>query len=53
MAKVQIKSKRFTPFGGIFHVKEQFFRLVGLVIYKVLGLKCTSFLCYTIILYII
>ena len=26
MAKVQIKSERITPFGGIFHVREQFSR---------------------------
>jgi len=43
MAKVQIKSERITPFGGIFHVREQFSRYVGLVIDKVLGLRCTSF----------
>ena len=24
MAKVQIKSEKITPFGGIFHVREQF-----------------------------
>ena len=43
MAKVQIKSERITPFGGIFHVREQFSRYVGPVIDKVLGLRCTSF----------
>ena len=43
MAKVQIKSERITPFGGIFHVREQFSRYVGPVIGKVLGLRCTSF----------
>ena len=42
MAKVQIKSERITPFGGIFHVREQFSRYVGPVIDKVLGLRCTS-----------
>ena len=36
MAKVQIKSERITPFGGIFHVREQLSD-------KVLGLRCTSF----------
>ena len=36
MAKVQIKSERITPFGGIFHVREQFSRFVGPVIDKVL-----------------
>ena len=43
MAKVQIKSERITPFGGIFHVREFFSRYVGSVIDKVLGLRCTSF----------
>ena len=43
MAKVSIKSEKITPFGGIFHVREHFSRFVGLVIDKVLGLRCTSF----------
>ena len=43
MAKVQIKSEKITPFGGIFHVKELFSRFVGPVIDKVLGLRCTSY----------
>ena len=43
MAKVRIKSEKITPFGGIFHVREQFSRFVGPVIDKVLGLRCTSF----------
>ncbi len=29
MAKVQIKSEKITLFGGIFHVREQFYRNVG------------------------
>ena len=37
MAKVQIKSERITPFGGIFHVRELFSRFVGPVIDKVLS----------------
>ena len=36
MAKVIIKSEKITPFGGIFHVREQFSRYVGPVIDKVL-----------------
>ena len=40
MAKVQIKSEKSTPFGGIFHVREQFSRFVGPVIDKVRGLRC-------------
>ena len=43
MAKVQIKSEKITPFGGIFYVREQFSRFVGPVIDKVLGLRCTSY----------
>ena len=43
MAKVIIKSEKITPFGGIFHVREQFSRFVGPVIDKVLGLRCTSY----------
>ena len=43
MAKVSIKYEKITPFGGIFHVREQFSRYVGPVIDKVLGLRCTSF----------
>ena len=42
MAKVQIKSEKITPFGGIFHVRELYSRYVGPVIDKVLGLRCTS-----------
>ena len=43
MAKLSIKYEKITPFGGIFHVREQFSRYAGLVIDKVLGLRCTSF----------
>ena len=43
MAKVQIKSEKITPFGGIFHVRELFSRFLGPVIDKVLGLRCTSY----------
>ena len=43
MAKVQIKSEKITPFGGIFHVRELFSRYVGSVIDKVLGPRCTSY----------
>ncbi len=43
MAKVQQKSEKITPFGGIFHVRELFSRYVGPVIDKVLGLRCTSY----------
>ena len=43
MTKVAIKSEILSPFGGIFHVREQFSRFVGPVIDKVLGLRCTSY----------
>ena len=43
MVKVAIKSEKLSPFGGIFHVREQFSRFVGPVIDKVLGLRCTSY----------
>ena len=43
MAKVQIKSEEITPFGEIFHVREQFSRFVGPVIDKELGLRYTSY----------
>ena len=43
MAKVQIKSEKITLFGGIFHVREQFYRNVGPIIDKVLDFRCTSF----------
>ena len=29
VAKVQIKSEKITPFGGVFHVRELFSRYVG------------------------
>ena len=43
MAKLSIKYEKITPFGGIFHVREQFSRYAGPVIDKVLGFRCTSF----------
>ena len=43
MAKVQIKSEKITPIGGIFHVRELFSRYVGPVIDEVWGLRCTSY----------
>ena len=42
IAKVQIKTEKITPFGGIFHVGELFSRFAGTVIDKVLGFRCTS-----------
>ena len=43
MAKVQIKSEKITPFGGILLVREQFSRFVGPVIDNELGLRCSSY----------
>lgn len=42
MAKVQIKSEKLTPFGGIFQIMEQFNILLGESIDSTLGLRCTS-----------
>ena len=53
MAKVQIKSEKITPFGGLFHVREHFSRFVGPVIDKVLGLRCTSFGCQSARLWVL
>ena len=43
MAKVQIKSEKLTPFGGIFSIMEQFDALLAQTIDSTLGLRCTLF----------
>ena len=43
MAKIQIKSEKLTPFGGIFLVMEQFDSTLSSVIDSTLGLRCRSF----------
>jgi len=43
MAKIQIKSERLTPFGGIFSIMEQFDSTLSSVIDSTLGLRCRSF----------
>ena len=43
MAKIQIKSEKLTPFGGIFSIMEQFNSTLSYVIDSTLGLKCRSF----------
>ena len=43
MAKVQIKSEKLTPFGGIFSIMEQFDSTLSSVIDSTLGLRCRSF----------
>ena len=41
MAKVQIKSEKLTPFGGIFFDWGQFAALLTLTIDSTLELRCT------------
>ena len=41
MAKVQIKSEKLTPFGGIFFDRGQFAALLTLTIDSTLELRCT------------
>ena len=40
MAKVQIKSEKLTPFGGIFPIMEQFDALLAQAIDSTLGMRC-------------
>ena len=43
MAKIQIKSEKLTPFGGIFSIMEQFDSILSSVIDSTLGFRCKSF----------
>lgn len=43
MAKIQIKSERLTPFGGLFSIMEQFDSTLSSVIDSTLGLRCRWF----------
>ena len=43
MAKVQIKSEKLTPFGGIFSIMEQFDSMLSSVIDSTLGLRCSCY----------
>ena len=43
MAKIQIRSEKLTPFGGIFSIMEQFDSILSSVIDSTLGLRCKSF----------
>ena len=43
MAKVQIKSEKLTPFGGIFSIMELFDALLAQIMDSTLGLRCTLF----------
>ena len=40
MTKIQIKSEKLTPFGGIFSIMEQFDSMLSSVIDSTLGLRC-------------
>ena len=46
MAKVQIKSEKLTPFGGIFSIMEQFDSMLSPVIDSTLGQRCSSIFGY-------
>ena len=46
MAKVQIKSEKLTPFGGIFSIMEQFDSMLSPVIDSTLGQRCCSIIGY-------
>ena len=43
MAKIQIKSEKLTPFGGIFSIMEQFDALLPRAIDSAWGLRCAMF----------
>ena len=43
MTKVQIKSEKLTPFGGLFLIMEQFDSTLSSVIDSTLGQRCKSF----------
>ena len=46
MAKVQIKSEKLTPFGGIFSIMEQFGSMISPIIDRTLGQRCRSIIGY-------
>lgn len=46
MAKIQIKSEKLIPFGGIFSIMEQFDSILSSVIDSTLGLRCRSLLSF-------
>ena len=46
MAKVQIKSEKLTPFGGIFSIMEQFDSVLSPVIDSTLGRRCRTSIGY-------
>ena len=46
MAKVQIKSEKLTPFGGIFSIMEQFDSMLSPIIDQTLGQRCINVMSY-------
>ena len=46
MAKIQIKSEKLTPFGGIFSIMEQFDSMLSPIIDQALGQRCRSIIGY-------
>ena len=46
MARIQIKSEKLIPFGGIFSIMEQFDSILSTVIDSTLGLRCRSLLSF-------
>ena len=46
MAKVQIKSEKLTPYGGIFSIMEQFDSMLSPIIDQTLGQRCRSIIGY-------
>lgn len=52
MAKVQIKSEKLTPFGGIFSIMEKFDQMISPVIEHVLGINALRMAINTMKLYV-
>ena len=46
MAKVQIKSEKLTPFGGIFSIMEQFDSMLSPILDQALGQRCRRIIGY-------
>ena len=43
MAKIQIKSEKITPFGGIFPIMDEFNRVLSGIVDSTLGFRCKLF----------
>ena len=50
MAKIQIKSEKLTPFGGIFSIMEKFDSMLSPIIDQTLGQRCRSKIKGTVLL---